>query len=55
MRLGLFMQPVHPLGRDLVATLAEDREAFILADRLGFSEGFMGNTSPTRPRTSPAH
>jgi alkanesulfonate monooxygenase SsuD/methylene tetrahydromethanopterin reductase-like flavin-dependent oxidoreductase (luciferase family) len=41
-RLGLFMQPVHPLGRVFAETLAEDREAFVLADRLGFSEAFMG-------------
>lgn len=42
MHLGFFTQPVHPLGRDYAETLAEDREIFILADRLGFSEAFCG-------------
>jgi alkanesulfonate monooxygenase SsuD/methylene tetrahydromethanopterin reductase-like flavin-dependent oxidoreductase (luciferase family) len=34
--------PVHPLERPLSATLAEDREAFALADQLGFSEDYVG-------------
>ena len=42
MELGFFTQPVHPLGRAYVETLAEDRAIFILADRLGFSEAFCG-------------
>ena len=42
MRLGYFTMPVHPLHRDLVATLREDREAVILADRLGFYDAFVG-------------
>jgi alkanesulfonate monooxygenase SsuD/methylene tetrahydromethanopterin reductase-like flavin-dependent oxidoreductase (luciferase family) len=42
MRLGYFTMPVHPLGRDWSATLREDREAIILADRLGFHDAFMG-------------
>jgi alkanesulfonate monooxygenase SsuD/methylene tetrahydromethanopterin reductase-like flavin-dependent oxidoreductase (luciferase family) len=42
MRLGYFTMPVHPLGRDWSATLREDREAIILADRLGFYDAFMG-------------
>src|ERR1051326_3379804 len=42
MRLGYFTMPVHPLGRDWSQTLREDREAFILADRLGFHDAFMG-------------
>ena len=36
MRLGIFMMPLHPLNRDPAQTLQEDREAIILADRLGF-------------------
>ena len=42
MRLGYFTMPVHPLHRDWSETLREDREAFILCDRLGFYDAFMG-------------
>src|SRR5665213_1278865 len=42
MRLGYFTMPVHPLGRDWAQTLQEDREAIILADRLGFYDAFVG-------------
>jgi alkanesulfonate monooxygenase SsuD/methylene tetrahydromethanopterin reductase-like flavin-dependent oxidoreductase (luciferase family) len=34
--------PMHPLGRDWSETLREDREAVILADRLGFHDAFIG-------------
>lgn len=36
------MMPLHPPGRDLSETLQEDREAVILADRLGYSEAYVG-------------
>src|SRR5438034_1368830 len=42
MRLGYFTMPVHPMHRDWVATLKEDRAAVILADELGFYDAFMG-------------
>src|SRR5664279_5526429 len=42
MRLGYFTMPVHPIGRDWSHTLREDREAIILADRLGFYDAFVG-------------
>ena len=42
MRLGYFTMPVHPIGRDWSQTLREDREAIILADRLGFYDAFIG-------------
>ncbi|HEY1310079.1 MAG TPA: LLM class flavin-dependent oxidoreductase [Pseudolabrys sp.] len=42
MRLGYFSMPVHPIGRDWSQTLREDREAIILADKLGFHDAFMG-------------
>jgi alkanesulfonate monooxygenase SsuD/methylene tetrahydromethanopterin reductase-like flavin-dependent oxidoreductase (luciferase family) len=42
MRLGYFTMPVHPLGRDWTETLREDREAIILADKLGFHDAFVG-------------
>jgi alkanesulfonate monooxygenase SsuD/methylene tetrahydromethanopterin reductase-like flavin-dependent oxidoreductase (luciferase family) len=42
MDIGFFIMPIHPLGRDWRQTLREDQEAFILADELGFSEGYVG-------------
>jgi alkanesulfonate monooxygenase SsuD/methylene tetrahydromethanopterin reductase-like flavin-dependent oxidoreductase (luciferase family) len=42
MDLGFFTMPVHPLTRRYVDTLREDREAFVLADRLGYVEGYVG-------------
>jgi len=42
MRLGYFTMPVHPVGRDWSQTLREDREAIILADKLGFYDAFVG-------------
>ena len=42
MELGFFTMPLHPADRPLTETLHEDREAFILADELGFSEAYMG-------------
>ncbi|AKS33422.1 LLM class flavin-dependent oxidoreductase [Mycolicibacterium goodii] len=42
MRLGYFAMPLHPAGRPWSETLREDREAVILADRLGFHDAFIG-------------
>jgi alkanesulfonate monooxygenase SsuD/methylene tetrahydromethanopterin reductase-like flavin-dependent oxidoreductase (luciferase family) len=42
MKLGFFIMPVHPPARNYAQTLREDREAFVLAEQLGFSEGFCG-------------
>ncbi|MBV9557193.1 MAG: LLM class flavin-dependent oxidoreductase [Pseudolabrys sp.] len=42
MRLGYFTMPVHPLHRKWEETLREDREQFILCDKLGFYDAFMG-------------
>jgi alkanesulfonate monooxygenase SsuD/methylene tetrahydromethanopterin reductase-like flavin-dependent oxidoreductase (luciferase family) len=42
MQLGFFTMPIHPLGKDWRKSLREDREAFILADELGFTEGYCG-------------
>ena len=42
MKLGFFTMPVHWPGRNYAQTLKEDREAFILADKLGYSEGYCG-------------
>jgi alkanesulfonate monooxygenase SsuD/methylene tetrahydromethanopterin reductase-like flavin-dependent oxidoreductase (luciferase family) len=42
MKLGFFTMPLHPVGRDWRQTLAEDREAVLLAEKLGFEEAFIG-------------
>jgi alkanesulfonate monooxygenase SsuD/methylene tetrahydromethanopterin reductase-like flavin-dependent oxidoreductase (luciferase family) len=42
MRLGYFTMPLHPAQRPPSLTLEEDREAIILADRLGFYDAFVG-------------
>ena len=42
MKLGYFTMPLHPPGRDWRQTLAEDREAILLAEQLGFEEAFVG-------------
>jgi alkanesulfonate monooxygenase SsuD/methylene tetrahydromethanopterin reductase-like flavin-dependent oxidoreductase (luciferase family) len=42
MRLGMFMMPLHPADRAPSVTLEEDRQAVILADRLGFHDAFVG-------------
>src|SRR5690349_4365083 len=42
MRLGYFTMPLHPPHRDPAQTLQEDREAVVLADKLGFHDAFVG-------------
>jgi alkanesulfonate monooxygenase SsuD/methylene tetrahydromethanopterin reductase-like flavin-dependent oxidoreductase (luciferase family) len=42
MQLGFFIQPVHPPSRPYGDVLREDREAVVLADRLGYREAFIG-------------
>lgn len=42
MKYGYFTMPVHPIERDWSETLKEDREAVILADKLGFNDAFIG-------------
>jgi alkanesulfonate monooxygenase SsuD/methylene tetrahydromethanopterin reductase-like flavin-dependent oxidoreductase (luciferase family) len=41
-RLGYFAMPMHPQGRTWAETLREDRDAVVLADRLGFHDAFIG-------------
>lgn len=41
-KLGMFTMPFHHPERDYGAILAEDQEAIVLADRLGFSEAYVG-------------
>src|ERR1700735_4283780 len=42
MKLGFFTMPIHPLGKDWRQSLREDREAFILGDKLRFTEAYVG-------------
>jgi alkanesulfonate monooxygenase SsuD/methylene tetrahydromethanopterin reductase-like flavin-dependent oxidoreductase (luciferase family) len=42
MNLGFFTMPIHPLDKDWRQSLREDREAFVLADELGFTEAYAG-------------
>ncbi len=55
MRLGMFMMPLHPLGRSMHAYLAEDTEKAILLDTLGYDELWVGEhfTAGTEPYPSP--
>src|SRR3989442_2697099 len=57
MRLGFFTMPLHPRTRDPAVTLQEDREAVILADRLGFYDAFVGGhlTDPAENVTHSLH
>ena len=48
MQLGFFTMPIHPLDKDWRQSLREDREAFILADELGFTEGYVGEHATDR-------
>src|SRR3979490_2241424 len=42
MNSGFFSMRVHPLEKDWRLSLREDREAFMLADELGFTEAYVG-------------
>lgn len=42
MKLATFMMPLHPPQRPPWQTYAEDREAILLADRLGYCEALVG-------------
>jgi hypothetical protein len=48
MRLGFFTMPIHPPDKDWRVSLKEDREAFILADELGYVEGYIGEHTTDR-------
>ena len=48
MKLGFFTMPIHPLDKDWRQSLREDREAFLLADKLGFAEGYVGEHATDR-------
>jgi alkanesulfonate monooxygenase SsuD/methylene tetrahydromethanopterin reductase-like flavin-dependent oxidoreductase (luciferase family) len=56
MELGFFTMPMHPTGKDWQLSLSQDRQSFILADQLGFTEAYMGEhtTDPEENVTSSA-
>ena len=43
MEVGFFTMPIHPLDKDYRKTLAEDREAFLFADEIGFLKHIVEN------------
>ena len=51
MKLGFFTMPIHPLERSVTETLKEDRELALVADRLGFAEGYFGEHATDRAET----
>lgn len=55
MRLGIFMMPLHPVGRTMGSCLEEDTEKAILLDSLGYDEMWVGEhfTANTEPYPSP--
>ena len=55
MDLGFFAMPLHHPSRDWRQVLEEDREAVILADKLGYSEAWIGEhlTTTAEPIVSP--
>ena len=42
LNLGLFMMPLHPADKDVSVSYEEDRQLVILADKLHFTEAWMG-------------
>ena len=54
MELGFFTMPLHPPGRNYLETLKEDREAVIMADRLGYNEAYVGEHTTDLAETIPS-
>ncbi len=55
MQLGIFMMPLHPPHRNVAETYEEDLDKIILADRLGYTEAWVGQhfTASTEPIANP--
>lgn len=55
MKLGLFMMPFHDASRPVADLLDEDVDKIVRADRLGFSEAWVGQhyTATVEPVASP--
>src|ERR1700735_2189822 len=48
MKLGFFTMPIHPLNKDWRQSLREEREAVLLADKLGYVEAYVGEHATDR-------
>lgn len=55
MRLGFFMMPLHPPEKPRTECFDEDVEWVIHADRLGFTEGWVGPHLSNVWEPIPAH
>jgi alkanesulfonate monooxygenase SsuD/methylene tetrahydromethanopterin reductase-like flavin-dependent oxidoreductase (luciferase family) len=55
MKLGLFMMPLHDPKRNYTEVLQEDREAILLAEKLGYDEAWVGEhySAATEPIPDP--
>lgn len=55
MKLGLFMMPLHDPKRPYLDVLKEDRDAILLAEKLGYDEAWVGEhySCKTEPIASP--
>ena len=51
MQLGCFTMPSRPPEKDWRHSLREDQAAFVLADELGFAEGYFGEHSTDGPHS----
>ena len=54
MELGLFMMPLHRPDKAWSRALAEDREAVLLADKLGYSEVWIGEHFSSKAEQIPS-
>lgn len=54
MDLGLFMMPLHRPEKPWAQALAEDREAIVLAEKLGYAEAWVGEHFSTKAEQIPA-
>ena len=54
LNLGFFTMPLHRPEKSWSQALAEDREAVILADRLGYSEAWVGEHFSTKAEQIPS-
>jgi alkanesulfonate monooxygenase SsuD/methylene tetrahydromethanopterin reductase-like flavin-dependent oxidoreductase (luciferase family) len=54
MQLGLFSMPVHRPDKPWAQALEEDRQAVILADRLGYAEAWLGEHFSSSAERVPA-
>ena len=54
MRLGFFMMPLHRPEKPWSQALAEDREAVVHAEKLGYSEAWVGEHFSTNAEQIPA-